>query len=79
VARGGLSAAAQPDSACRLAAAAGRPESCPGKPCPFWKEGHGAPGIRCVIEELALERTLDLTRRRDLADWLLELRGQLAQ
>lgn len=63
--------------ACRLAGAAGRTETCPGRPCPFWQAAEGSEGA-CVVAELALERTLELRRRPDLAGWLLELRGTLS-
>jgi hypothetical protein len=52
---------------CRLSAAAGVTESCPGERCPFWSDG------ACVIGGLST----DLVAEPGLRDLLLELRERL--
>jgi hypothetical protein len=53
--------------ACRLSAAAGVTEPCPGERCPFWSDG------TCVIGGLSA----DLETETDLRDLLLELRERV--
>jgi hypothetical protein len=76
MAAGQVAPAGGDHGACRLAGAVGRTQACPGLPCPFWDEAEDLGGA-CIVEQLALERTLELQRRHDLADWLLRLRGTL--
>jgi hypothetical protein len=52
---------------CRLSAAAGMTEPCPGERCPFWSDG------ACVIGGLSA----DLETEPDLRDVLLQLRARL--
>jgi hypothetical protein len=56
---------------CRLNEALGVTEECPEEACPFWE-----PGGAVVAGGCALER-LDLSGRRDLAEYLLRLRAGL--
>ena len=59
--------------ACALQDAAGRVEACPGSGCPFWEEGGAVLTAGCLLERLSL----DLARRHELAQQLLELRYRL--
>ena len=57
---------------CLLYAAAGRAALCLRNRCAFWEDSNGA----CVIERLHLETDVDC--RRDLRDWLLQVRSELS-
>jgi hypothetical protein len=57
---------------CRLEAAVGNCEACPGSACPFWEPGGAALGGRCALE------LLDVEADAALAEWLLELRERMA-
>src|SRR5262249_8360173 len=59
---------------CALQDAVGRVEACPGVGCPFWEEGGAVLEAGCMIERLSL----DLARRPERAQSLLELRLRLA-
>lgn len=56
---------------CRLEHTLGRSVVCPGDRCPFWEPGGAVLDGRCALHGL------DLTRGRELARWLLELRARL--
>jgi hypothetical protein len=56
---------------CRLNEAFGVAEECPEKACPFWEPGGAVLAGRCTFEGL------DLSGRRDLAAYLLQLRAGL--
>jgi hypothetical protein len=56
---------------CRLSDALGVTEECPEGACPFWEPGGAVLEGRCAFERL------DLSGRRDLADFLLLLRADL--
>ena len=69
--KGGLAAeVVRAARACALQDAAGRVEACPGESCPFWEEGGAVLEGGCAIERLSL----DLARRPELAQYLLEIR-----
>jgi hypothetical protein len=57
---------------CRLEAAVGKTEQCPGNACPFWEPGDTVLHGRCAVEELGVVADAALAR------WLLEIRGKLA-
>ena len=57
---------------CHLQLTLGNVEACPGGACPFWELGGIALPAGCELERLGID--LD---RSDLAEYLLELRGQL--
>jgi hypothetical protein len=58
-------------SPCRLSKTLGVTEECPEEACPFWEAGGAALAARCMFERL------DLSGRRDLAEYLLRLRTDL--
>ena len=68
--RGSASEAVRAAKPCALQDAAGRVEACPGEGCPFWEEGGAVLEGGCAIERLSL----DLARRPELAQYLLEIR-----
>jgi hypothetical protein len=57
---------------CRIKAAIGEAESCPEGACAFWEHGGAVIESGCALERLALE--ID---RRDVAEYLVELRQAL--
>jgi hypothetical protein len=56
---------------CSLEAAVGKHKACPEDACPFWEPGGAALGGRCAFEQV------HITADAALADWLLDVRGQL--
>jgi hypothetical protein len=58
-------------SPCRLSEALGVTEECPEKTCPFWEPGGAVLVGRCAFERL------DLSGRRDLAGFLMQIRDGL--
>jgi hypothetical protein len=70
---GELAAEAVRAKPCALQDAAGRVEACPEEGCPFWEEGGAVLESGCAIERLSL----DLARRPELAQHLLEIRLEL--
>lgn len=65
-----LAEAVRAAKSCALQDAAGRVEACPGEGCPFWEEGGAVLEGGCAIERLSL----DLARRPELTQYLLEIR-----
>lgn len=57
---------------CALSQAIGNDEECPRAWCAFWEHGGAVVEPGCMIERLGLD-----LRNRDLAYYLLELRGAL--
>ena len=57
---------------CKLQAAVGMHETCPGAACPFWEPGGAALDGRCAFGRL------EVADDASLAVWLLELRDRLA-
>jgi hypothetical protein len=60
------------ETMCRIELALGRRERCPGRACPFWVTGAEARQDHCSLDGL------DLAGRGALAEWLGELRAELA-
>lgn len=58
---------------CRLLYAASRIEACPREGCPFWEQGGAVLEGGCALERLEL----DLERKPELTDALLEVRRML--
>jgi hypothetical protein len=64
----------EPKSCTLRLAAEGRDERCPRERCAFWEPGGAVVGGSCLIERLGVD-----LGTRDLAAYLLETRGRLAQ
>lgn len=64
-------------SRCLLQASVGKDEDCPGPACAFWEDGGAVAEGGCAIERLGLPTSLELSRRPDLATWLLDVRREV--
>jgi hypothetical protein len=57
---------------CGLHLAMGREQACPRGACPFWEDGGAVVDAGCAVERLGID-----LGRRDLAEYLLEIRTTL--